>query len=319
MASRAKNTNPLQSLYYLASAAFHRHTRGIPLPAARRLGMRLAETALRMVPRIRAVGMANLDTAYGDTLSREEKSALLLESVRNMGIVAGEFSRTPLLDTEGKGNWFRVKGDELLDRSRGAVFMSAHLGNWEWLAGAGGSIGLRIAEIVRPFDHPKMNALVDATRQAENVRTIPKHEAVKLLMPLMREGWAAGVLADQNPRENALPAAFFGKQTWATVGPAMLAQRARVPIHPATMTRGENGVYTLEFFPALEMQNTGDILRDLIANTQRCQDAIEVMVRRTPGQWLWFHKRWKRRARLEEEWRGRCGRGDVAITEDMPC
>jgi len=39
-----------------------------------------------------------------------------------------------------------------------------------------------------------------------------------------------------------------------------------------------------------------------VQNTQWCQDALEAAVRVNPGQWLWMHRRWKARPRLEEEW-----------------
>ncbi|HNR36776.1 MAG TPA: hypothetical protein PKO36_16485 [Candidatus Hydrogenedentes bacterium] len=42
-------------------------------------------------------------------------------------------------------------------------------------------------------------------------------------------------------------------------------------------------------------------------NTQRCQDALEAIVRRAPEQWLWLHRRWKERPHLEAEWKRRTG------------
>ena len=298
----------LQGLLTSLSIGFCRLTVALPLPAARALGTGLARLAYYAVPRIRRIGMANLDIAYGDSLSRAEKTAILKESVRNLGLVAAEFGRIPQLAGEGRGRWFRVTGVENLDRDRGGIVMSAHLGNWEWLAAAGGTEGFRTVIITRGFDDSRMDRAVDAVRQTETVKTIDKNAATGPLVRNLREGWLAGILADQNPRENGAPVRFFGAPTWGTVGPVLIARRARVPIYPVSMVRDEAGVYTLAFGPALELKSTGDLLADLAENAQRCQDAIEAMVREHPGQWLWFHRRWRSRERLEREWAERRAR-----------
>ncbi len=301
--------NPLlQGLLTGLSIGFCRLTAALPLPAARMLGTGLARLAYYAVPRIRRVGMANLDLAYGETLAPAEKTAILKESVRNLGLVAAEFGRTPRLVAGEMNRWFRVRGADNIDRTRGAVFMGAHLGNWEWLAPAGGTAGFNTVIIVRGFDDPRMDRAVDAIRQSERVKTLDKNSATGPMMGMLRNGWAAGVLADQNPRENAVPVRFFGAPTWATIGPVLIARRGKVPIYPVSMVRDTAGVYTLEFRPALELSATGDFLADLAENTQRCQNAIEAMVRENPGQWLWFHRRWRSRGRLEREWEERRAR-----------
>ncbi len=309
--------NPLlQGLLTSLSTGFCRLTVALPLPAARTLGTGLARLAYYAVPRIRRIGMANLNLAYGDSLSRADKTAILKESVRNLGLVAAEFGRIPQLAGEGRGRWFRVTGVENIDRGRGGIVMSAHLGNWEWLAAAGGTEGFRTVIITRGFDDPRMDRAVDAVRQTETVETIDKNSATGPLVRKLREGWLAGILADQNPRENAAPVRFFGIPTWGTIGPVLIARRARVPIYPVFMVRDDAGVYTLAFHPALELQSTDDLLADLTENTQRCQDAIEAMVRRHPGQWLWFHRRWRRRERLEREWAERLARRSETSSAD---
>jgi len=322
--------NPLvQGLLTSLSLGFCRLTVVLPLPVARLLGRALARIAYHTVPRIRRIGLANLDIAYGDTLTRAEKTVLLKESVRNLGLVAAEFGRIPQLVAGGMGRWFRVKGLENVDRTRGGIFMGGHLGNWEWLAPAGGTVGINTVIIVRGFDDLRMDGFVDTIRKSERVDTVDKNAATGPMLHKLREGWMAGILADQNPRENGVPVKFFGAPTWATVGPALIARRARVPIYPVSMARDEQGVYTLEFRPAIKLQETDNLMADLAVNTQRCQDALEAMVREHPGQWLWFHRRWRRRERLEQEWEARrTRRSDKAAadgdntggsTEKVPC
>lgn len=280
-------------------------TRALPLPLARAFTIALARIAYYIVPRIRKVGLANLDLAYGATLSRSEKKRILKASVRSVAIVAAEFSRLPLLCNGGSKRFVTVEGLEHVDREQGAVCFAAHLGNWEWMAAAIVDAGFRAAGVVRPFDVPTLNRYIDGLRRRGGVHTIPKDDAGRELMRLLGEKWIVGMLVDQSPRENAVPVTFFGAPCWATIGPAIIALRGNAPIHPVSMIRNRDGRYTLRFHPPIAVNPTGEFRHDLLTVTQQCQDAVESIIRQCPDQWLWFHRRWKQRPRLSAEWAAR--------------
>ena len=311
--SANKKFSPSRRIQSLLAHALCGLTRVLPLPLARALGRGMFRTVLTVIPRLRRIGMENLDTAFGDTLDRRAKEDILRQAAENLGLVAAEFSRIPLVASTGRGPLFDVRGLENIDRSRGGIFLSAHIGNWEWLAPAGASVGLETLIVVRGFDDPLMDRTVDAIRHVPGVETVDKHAALPALVAAVKEGRYAGILADQNPRENGIPSTFFGRPTWSTIGPAMLARRAKCPIYPVSMTREPDGRYVLEFFPPLEMVQGSDPLKELQENTQRCQDALEEMIRRRPGQWLWFHRRWRTRNRHEREWAERWDRADEHV------
>ncbi len=273
----------------------------LPLPAARLVGRLGGRLAYALVPRIRAVGLDNLDRAYGDTLTRTEKRRILMGAAENVGIVAAEFTRIARIGAL-LHDQIEFRGVERLDRNRGALLVSLHLGNWEWMAPALQAAGFSLAEIVRPLDDAWLNAFVDATRRSGGIRTIPKENAGGEMLRLLREGWCVGVLADQSPRDNAVPVTFWGRPCWATAAPALAALRARVPVHPVCLWRRPDGGYVFEVAPALEEVRTGDFRRDIVEFVQRIQDVLEERVRAHPEQWLWLHRRWKPRPHLEEEW-----------------
>jgi len=299
----ARRRNPfVQAVQRTACIGFVRLTQALPMGLARRLGMILGDLAYALVPRIKKIGLANLDLAYGDELTPAEKRRILREATRNVGIVAAEFGRIPSLQGDHATDWMDVIGLELLPSEGGAILIGAHLANWEWMAPFVHGRGVQCAEIVRPLDDERLNDFVDGLRRSTGLTTIPKHGAGIEVFRLLREGAAIGILVDQNPRHNAAPARFFGQDTWATTAAPMIALRAGVPVHPVSMTRQPGGRYRLEIFPALEMVRSDDLRQDLMENTQRCQDAIEDMIRQAPGQWLWLHDRWKPRPRLAEEW-----------------
>ena len=139
------------------------------------------------------------------------------------------------------------------------------------------------------------------------------------MLRLLKEGWIVGVLADQSPREAAVPVTFFGQPCWATVAPAMIAARAKVPMHVVSILREADGNYVMEFSEPIELDQSKPLRAGLVDVSQQCQDAIERIVREHPGQWLWLHRRWKKRPRLEREWAEKEAREKPkAATPDRP-
>lgn len=289
----------------LISLAYLAVTRLSPLPVARGLTIAAARLAFHLVPRIKTVGRANLSLAYGDSLTPEEKERILRGAVDNMARVAAEFSHMPALARRRYEGYAVTRGEEHVDFTKGVLLIGGHLGNWEMMASVMAARGYRVAEVVRPLDDPWLDHVIDATRRGACIHTIPKDDAAREVMRLLKENWLVGILIDQSPRENAAPAAFFGQPCWATIAPALLHARAKAPIHPVSMFRQPDGCYVLEFHPALDLVRTGDLRKDLVVNTQRCQDVFEQIVRQHPEQWLWLHRRWKKHPRLEKEWQER--------------
>jgi KDO2-lipid IV(A) lauroyltransferase len=289
----------------LGSILFLALTRVLPLDLSRFLTRALGRAAARVVPRVKDVGLANLDLAYGNSLSREEKLRVLRGAVDNVACVAAEFSRLPWLSRRGYEGYVEIRGEEHLDFSQGVLFFGGHLGNWEMMASVIAARGHRVAEIVRPLDDPWLNHAVDSTRRRAGILTIPKDNAAREALRLLNEGWLVGVLIDQSPRATAVPADFFGQPCWTTIAVALIASRAKIPAHLVSMFREPGGCYVLEFHPRVEMDRTGHLRQDLLVNTQRCQQAFEQLVRQHPEQWLWLHRRWKKHPRLEAEWQAR--------------
>lgn len=277
-------------------------TKRVPLSLIRRFGRRMGRLAYYVIPRVRNIGLKNLNLAYGDTKNDQEKKAILMESMENLGILLVEFVHAPLLRTEKRDSLVEVKGLKYLKGTNGGTIIGAHLGNWEWMAGAFGDLEYKSIGIVRPLRDPRLNDAVEKLRGGTGIRTIGKKDAGAEIIKAVREGSVVGILIDQSARKNGVPVTFFEQPCWATVGPVMVAMRTQTPIYPVSMVRSPTGFYTLEFFPPITVERTGNIHQDLIDGSQRCQDIIEEMVRKNPGQWMWIHDRWKPQPILEKQW-----------------
>jgi Kdo2-lipid IVA lauroyltransferase/acyltransferase len=283
-------------------------TRLLPLRVCRLAAAVMTPVSYLLVPRLRRVGMANLDRAYGSTLTAREKRAILRGAIRNAATVAAEFAHLGKLSAAGVRAQVEIRGLEHLGNGTGCLIIGAHFGNWEWMASALRVDGVAIAEVVRPLDDPALNRAIDAVRRAHGVQTIPKDASGPEVFRLLRAGVHVGILIDQSPRASGVPVDFFGARCWATAAPAMVALRSKAPIVCVGMTRHADGRYLIEVHPPLPIRRTGNLPEDLVRITQQCQHAMEAIIKERPDHWLWIHRRWKARPRLEREWAARVTR-----------
>lgn len=88
---------------------------------------------------------------------------------------------------------------------------------------------------------------------------------------------------------------FFGMEVPAFSGPAKLAERLKPVLLLAYGKRHKDYSYVMRF----EKINYDDINiksdESIKILTQRIQNKFEELIRKDPGQWLWFHKRFKHR------------------------
>jgi KDO2-lipid IV(A) lauroyltransferase len=307
-----KRNRVVEAITFGAVWIFYHLTRISPLPLSRAVTIAIGRVALALVPRLHKVGMENLDLAYGDELSQAEKKRILQGAMDNMAIVAAEFSHTKTMAQRNFDGVISIEGVEHFDFSNsGVVAISSHKATWEWLAAGFVAEGIPTAEVVRPLDIPALNALVDRTRRFGGIETIPKDKASHEMARLLSGRYIVGLLVDQSARNNAVPTTFFGQPCWSTIGAAMVALRAGVPVHYVDNTRQPDGSYRMTVSPPIEVISTGNTARDLQRITQTFQDLAEEAIRRHPEQWLWFHRRWKQRDRLEQEWQERLAKADA--------
>jgi KDO2-lipid IV(A) lauroyltransferase len=270
----------------------------LPLPVVRLLVSLLGRLLYLATRRWRVVARSNLEFAMPelDPVQREEVIRGVYE---NLGRVVLSVARMPRLTPANIGRWIQYEGFEhyqrALEKGRGVLFMTAHLGNWELSAFAHALFGNPMHVMVRPLDNPWLDRLVDRYRRRAGNQTIRKQDAGLKVLRALRNNEAVGILIDQNTTErDRVFVDFFGRKASAGSAFVKLAQRSGAVVIPGfALWRPESGRYVLKFYPPLEWSDSGDADRDLVDNTQRCHSMLEQVIREQPEQWLWIHRRWK--------------------------
>lgn len=181
-----------------------------------------------------------------------------------------------------------------LARGRGAIMVSAHIGNWELHALAHGMAFGAVNVVGRPLDNPLLDARLGALRSMAGNIVIPKRKALQRILEGLRRNMMVAVLIDQNTQQrDGIFVDFFGRPACTTTVAAALAVKTGCALVPCHARRLEDGRYRLILDPPVAWTPSGEREADVAALTQRLTSVIEGWVREAPEQWLWLHRRWK--------------------------
>ena len=272
----------------------------LPRPVARAMCACIGLLAYAVYPRLRRVGMRNLEIAFPGKTGRERRK-ILRQVYINIGRQMAEFCLLPRYTPENISQVAIYDGFENFaeanSRGKGVIFLTAHLGGWEIGSFFHSIQGHPLNIVIRPLDNPYLNAMVDAYRTRYGNKTFPKQDFARGLLAALKRGETVGVLMDTNmtPPQGAF-VDFFGVPACTATGVARVAAHSGAAVVPAfTIWDKELRKYRIRFDPALKLIDTGDREADAVTNTAAFNRVIEGYVRRYTEQWLWVHRRWKTR------------------------
>jgi KDO2-lipid IV(A) lauroyltransferase len=259
--------------------------------------------------RHRRIVQRNLTLAFGKKTDKE-RTEIARSVFRNLGRVMAEFSFTPRLSEENVSRYVLVEGGENFHRARekgkGVLFLTAHFGNWEWMA-ATFPLSFRCPchVVVRPLDNRFLDGIVERLRTCTGNHTIPKQKSMGRMLRLLKEGGVVGVLLDQNVAwQEGIFVNFFGELACTNIGLALLALKTGAPVLPAFNIRQADGRYRMVIEPEIPLIRTGYKNMDVEKNTELFNSVIERYVREYPDHWFWLHQRWKTRPWQAKRLRG---------------
>jgi KDO2-lipid IV(A) lauroyltransferase len=259
-------------------------------------------TARRLGPLVgrHRVALDNLRRAYPEK-SDAEIRAIALDMWGNMARLAAEYVFLDRLfdydlhaDTTGR---VEVEGIPLFERIAGEdrphILFTGHLGNFELLPIAGAAYGMKVSSLFRPPNNPYIADYIHATRKSAMGDLIASRAGVSFeLARILDENGTIGVLVDQK-FINGLATTFFGRPCETSPLLPKLARHYECDVYPARCIRLPGNRFRLVIEPKLELPRTPSGRVDLHATAQLLNDVVERWVREDPGQWMWFHKRWK--------------------------
>ncbi len=279
----------------LAAGIVYLLPRKVALFCARGLG----SLAYLIVSRQRNKTLENLRRVFGEEKSEAEIRQIARKVFEHLAMTFAEVLQFPKLTPEKIGRLVdsREAGEvykTLLAEGKGLIAMTAHIGNWELLAGIFGTKGFSGAVLARRIYYEPYNRWIVGLRQSLKVPTLYRDDASREILKLLAKNQIIGLLPDQDISSlKGVFVPFLGKPAYTPVAPVRLALTSGAPMLPNFLIRLENGNYKLI---------VGDVLRPEIKTTREeaveeytraWMKSFETIIRRYPEQWAWMHNRWK--------------------------
>lgn len=245
----------------------------------------------------RKLAINNILAAYKDFDFKKAKSLAKANFISISQTVAEVLllinDRINLDDVMQNGESAVKKVKELTKNNKnGIIFVTAHFGNWEFLAhyfatkgfpvsvvGRYGNNSLIEDNITFPFRHKFGNDL------------IYKDDAMRNMIKLLKNHGNLGILTDQ--KTGNFKAEFFGRECYTTKSVATLFLKFNPVIIPIFAKRIDKTKFEIivEKFPEIPSNLSKNEAELFI--TQTCNDIFENIVRSAPEQWFWMHNRWR--------------------------
>ncbi len=199
---------------------------------------------------------------------------------------------------------FKFKNPEIFDplfqQKQSVILMGSHYGNWEW-----GVISFpllvqhKVIGIFKPIGNKSIEAYLNSVRSKWGHHLTSMKNTGRAIIENKGKPAIFIFIADQTPSDikNAHWLNFLNQDTPFLHGAEKIAQKTGYPVFHFKIKRVKRGYYELVFEQlCLDPKNTpaGEI-------TTKYARQLENAIRTDPPNWLWSHRRWKRKRVMSDE------------------
>ena len=226
-----------------------------------------------------------------------EKAAMIARRMfTNIGRTLVEILYIPALTQEKLQRWVTIENihyiHEAMAHGHGTVILTAHFGNWEWMAARLVQAGLPMAAIAETQPGAGLDRLLNEYREIVGLAPYAKNNALVAAMKALKKGNVLGFLADQDAKTSGVFVNFFGRSASTPQGPAVFALRCGAPVIPAFIVRQPQKGHRIIFSPPIYSRNDDEPMSEIQRLTGQMTQVMEERIRRYPDHWWWFQRRW---------------------------
>ena len=271
--------------------------RGLPVERATAIGRRLAARIGPGLPKHGKI-LRNLELAFPEK-GPAEREELAREIWGGVGALLVEYAHLDHICLGPGGGRLEtvVAGDirAFGDNGRPAIFVGAHLANWE-LCAAAIMRHTTVTGVYTPLQNPYLDALLAKRRESLGCRLLPRDESMRGLIRELAAGRSIGMVMDQRV-DSGKPVPMFGIDKLTTLVPARLALRYDCDLVPLRTERLGDARYRVTFYPPIvaddphapETEQALQMTRDINAT-------FESWIRERPADWFCAKRRWPKDA-----------------------
>lgn len=225
-------------------------------------------------------------------------AAIAKQMFRNIGRTLVEILYIPALTPAKLNRLVTIENlhylNEAVGLGHGAVILTGHFGNWEWMAARLAQAGFPVAAVAEPQPEQGLDLLLNEYRVLAGMTPFAaRGNSLVSAMKALKKGYILGFLADQDAKEHGVFVNFFDRMSSTPQGPAFFAQKVGAPIVPAFIVRQPKGKgHRILFSPPIYAGEDGDVSDPILSLTEKMTAVMEERIRRYPDHWWWFQRRW---------------------------
>ena len=267
-------------------------TQSVPWKIAYKIGIFFAKLHFSLSKKDREVVMNNLRVI----LPKEDEVVIRKKAKEvfvNFGLYLVEFFRFSMIDRKYVESHFFIIGRENLDKAKedgkGAILLTAHIGNWELAGMALSLLGYKLMVIALDHKNPKINDFFNKRRLNKGIEVVSLGASIKRCYKGLRNNKFVAILGDRDFSRTGYSLNFLGRKKKIPRGPAVLALRTGAPIIPVLVTRQGLDHLEIECLSPIEISKG----TDEIGLMKKYLKIIEDRIYKIPSQWLMFREFWK--------------------------
>jgi KDO2-lipid IV(A) lauroyltransferase len=268
--------------------------RALSLEAAQALARGLGRGAYRLGV-AREATLDNLSLTLPE-LSLRQRKAIALQAYEGFAQTMIETTRMPSTSPQEIAGYFEFVNLDYLEQVKaaglGAICMSAHYGNWEWMGAALIQKGFPMTFMIGTQSNPHVDRIFNEYRSKVGIKFV-RIRSIKEVVRGLKNGEFMALLGDQDGDKLGMFVDFFGQSVSTHIIGDILARKTGAATFFGVPERLGPRRHRVEI---VELPQAPEHLSENLATAFRLQaynNALEQAIRRDPGQWLWMHRRFQ--------------------------
>lgn len=188
------------------------------------------------------------------------------------------------------GDWEVI--EEVRRSGRGIIFVSAHLGCFDFIGQALQARGYPLTVVTgRTTSRFIFDGVTWLRKSRGSTLVEPTPSGIRTVIKALRRGECAVFVADRDLFENGVEVTFFGESTTLPPGAVRIARDTGAVLIPVFTRRTRHG-NQLRIYPLLEIEKTKDVRADVKRGMEHLVPILEEGIESGLEQWVMFQRAW---------------------------
>ena len=282
---------------YILFLSFSKFFQLLGLNLSRKFSFLIAALFYYIIPIRKKTVLENLHNAFPNYDEKKIKN-IAFGSYKSFAITIAEILYMPAMSKEDIKKQVVCNNMELIrekyEENNGVVLLSAHFGNWEYIAtSVAAQLNISLSVVIKPQRNPYVTNWMNKARTKWNNEIVPLGISIKQTYQTLKDKKIVAMVADQRGPEESIKINFFGRNLSVHTGPAALSLKTGAPVLYGISVRQDDYSYK-SVMTEISKENLPESNEEKIKElSQRHMTYLKGYIRKYPEQWLWMHKRWK--------------------------